>query len=487
MATYYTVRYNYHSETHRQNLFMTRLQADRSAAIYSRIHSPYMTDWRSDVATWREREFHWMSEAIDGYTPVPWRYESFWQNNDAIHRDHYAHVSVEDPSMLAFTASEEDGERDRQTRMRPGKYLTKYFSHVLNAKQIAFLAEWFVKGERPVTTGHAELRFARTEEEIVHVYMNGPRSCMGRDAHNNAAAHPTRVYAGDLQVAYLYDASRIDDDKDPIIARALCCERLQAFTRVYPTPDRYGDDGWGSHGEAEGVQLDLLNRLKALGWRWQHEYSEAMNGAKVQKIHRNYGGYVMPYVDWVSLDDEGDHFTLSSGGDYEADRTDGAMFLGGDEDDEDDDDYSTCESCDGRTENTYTVYTDTFTSGQPRARVEWCERCRDNGTFYCDGTNEDFSDSVSCITTADGETYNDAWFTANGGYQCELTRNYHLPDEEPPVQMSNGETWCESEAMHHAWHDATLNRWVPNEDVFDWHVPQDIGAEHPNGELALVA
>ncbi|MHC4093516.1 MAG: hypothetical protein ACYSVY_25130, partial [Planctomycetota bacterium] len=205
---------------------------------------------------WKERERSKFRS--NEYKDVPWHAEG-WAIGSMPDLDHFAHVSTADPSKLAYTASEKHGEADRQTRMKPGKYLKKYFGDVLDAKEIQRWAGAFA-GENE----NIEVGFATDPDDIVEVYENGPRSCM-------SSQDAVRVYgAGDLAIAYL-------GPQDDATARALCWPAKQVFGRIY----------------GDGARLGQA--LMAMG------YSEAgrtgFNGARLL-LEREGSGYVCPYIDY---------------------------------------------------------------------------------------------------------------------------------------------------------------------------------------------
>ena len=102
--------------------------------------------------------------------------------------------------MVAFTEDAAKGAADRQTRLKVGVYLTRYFGDVLSSDAIRDIATAFT-AEREEHT----IMFAATADEIERVYTSGPHSCMAHAASDYASSiHPVRVYAaGDLQVAYI--------------------------------------------------------------------------------------------------------------------------------------------------------------------------------------------------------------------------------------------------------------------------------------------
>lgn len=116
------------------------------------------------------------------------------------------HVSRDDPEQIAYTASPEDGERDKQLRMSPGRFLRKHFI-LFSDKQIQDLEQ----------THKADLDssylVARTKESIYKVYteMVGDTGCMRREArHFPGGIHPSIVYTGPgFGVAYLQGGGKI--------------------------------------------------------------------------------------------------------------------------------------------------------------------------------------------------------------------------------------------------------------------------------------
>src|ERR1700678_1719150 len=116
--------------------------------------------------------------------------------------------SEDDSSMLAYHLTEAHALADRWTKTKPGRYLTAHTT--LSAKEVKFWAEWHIKGERPADTEESPpaVCFAHEPDDIEHVYLNGPTSCMSHPAQSyESKEHPVRVYgAGDLAIAYLPDA-----------------------------------------------------------------------------------------------------------------------------------------------------------------------------------------------------------------------------------------------------------------------------------------
>jgi len=417
---------------------------------------------------WMEREQYKFRCAI--YEAVPWASEQFWQDWD-VHHLHFPHRSLEDNSMLAFTMSPEHGEMDRQTRIKPGKYLTRVFitdrekaglDPILTPKQVAFYAEWFATGTRPpVDIGDFELKFAKTPDEIAEAYREGPHSCMDGRHFPDPSTSPVRVYgAGDLAVAYLCGASK------KVLARALCWPEKKAVGRVYPTPENWSSDGFESYDVSRAHQTALLHKLKELGYTHVSEGGDVLRGARLLKIRQG-GSYRMPYLDNdYGVDDGGEYWIMARGGEYQCLNTHGYM----DEDAADEDSIS-CNRCDAECDedDTRIVYTAVSVYGAGRSPETWCSYCQDMHSFYCEGIEDYVSNDVENITIGD-HTYSMAYAEHAGYYFCDRTDEYFFVEDEPPVHMENGETWCPDafaeDGFKCAWDDSCWS----NEDM-SWKWP----------------
>src|SRR4051812_29879093 len=100
-----------------------------------------MSESQIDENEWRYRE---SGRQYARKMPV-WINETWFRNDfrdNGATRYHYLHVSANDPKLLAYTADADKGRRNIQTPIKPGKYLAKYFSKVLSAKQIKYYATW---------------------------------------------------------------------------------------------------------------------------------------------------------------------------------------------------------------------------------------------------------------------------------------------------------------------------------------------------------
>ena len=143
----------------------------------------------------------------------------------------------------------------------------------------------------------AKLSLANGADEIVHVYENGPNSCMsggGFDSH----VHPASVYdSEDISCAFVQLGDRI-------VARALINNKDNLFSTTY------GNDAL------------LLPLLKEAGYQ-----SGNLDGCRIRRIRTLDGNaFVMPYIDGCDYveDVPGDYFIIDGmGGDVYCANTNG--------------------------------------------------------------------------------------------------------------------------------------------------------------------
>jgi len=236
---------------------------------------------REEIEAWHVREGTRLRDRT--YTPLPGTWTaSSWFYGASSTDFHFAHVSVSDDAYIAYTENDQKGVADIQTKVKPGRYLKRYYGHILSDDQIKALATSLSANYKPV-----ELLITQDADEIEKVYRTGPRSCMsGHPSEYEAGIHPARVYAGpDLAVAY------IKRDKN-ITARCVIWPEKKIYSIVY------------------GDYTRMDQPLKAAGYK-----AGSLHGARIQLI--KYGDdYVVPYVDgldcgsikkgFIVLDDDGD-------------------------------------------------------------------------------------------------------------------------------------------------------------------------------------
>ncbi len=393
----------------------------------------------------KSEDYEWRDREIDKVTarPVVWNNESWWQNS-MTQTWHCAHVSSEDPTQIAFTPSFEYGRANRQVRMKPGRYLGKFYSDCLTPKQIQFYAQWWTTGSKPETDSFkgAELKFATTRDEIVAVYVDGPDSCMDGN-HFKGRNHPCSVYAaGDLGIAYLEMPDEgVAYTHKKIFARALVWPEKKVFGRVYPTLMYWREDGFAVESESTDAQDLLFNRLKAEGYKSINEGAN-FNGARLLKLEcSRSGGWIMPYLDnGYGVSDKGSYWHMERNSwDYSAQETEG--YIEGNRRPE-------CESCgdDYDEQDGGVAYACISRSGYPRSERHICSYCSNNLTFFCGGSNEYYlSDCVESIETVDSQTFARQWAVNNGFYQSAHSEDWFNERDDPRAYLRDGTPCSQSE------------------------------------------
>ena len=211
--------------------------------------------------------------------------------------NHFVHVSLNNPSMLAYTENSAKGHADRQTPIKVGRYLNR-FTKGLTEDRIREVVE---AHNACFDTGALEI--ATTSDDIVQVYTNGPSSCMSYSpSHFSSSQHPTVVYgSGDLGIAYIGGLAKPR-------GRALVYLKKKVYSTIY------------------GDVARLKSILDKSGYK--PDKGSDFEGAKVKLVRceNNIDGYIMPYLDneyGVKYSSDRDHFVMTHSYDYCAQYTHG--------------------------------------------------------------------------------------------------------------------------------------------------------------------
>lgn len=374
--------------------------------IYNWRTNRYLSpdEYRFDVykdPSWRAREAKRFERGT--YQALPWELPKIL--------DHFAHVSVDNGAMVAYTPDDEKGQVDRQVRIKPGRYLKKFYPH-LTSDEIRALAVLVDKA--------CEVKFAVSGDDIEHVYLNGPNSCMAHGLdHYDSETHPVRVYGNsDLQLAYLASVS-LEHEDFRASSRALVWPAKMIYGRIY------------------GDEQRMSAALEAIGYS-----SGTFKGAKLTRIVEDDERLVMPYVDCCTrCEDMGDHVVLGQGN-LECRETSGYVS----------DDRNYCQFNEERTSEDV-VYI--------RDRGEyWSESAAQDNAFECQGCNAWFSDNHSS-ETIDGLTYSQ-YYLDDYGFYCERSHEWYLTGDTASVTLEDtNETvalsWAEQD--DDAWYSETLDAW----------------------------
>jgi hypothetical protein len=344
----------------------------------------------------------------------------------------FAHVAKKNPALIAYTKDAQKGAQDKQSLLSIESFV-KMVCVNNNAELQALIIDLqtrYAKANAP-----QQFKLATTPDDIERVYTNYARdsravsvSCMryGHDETNwpkvdSKPFHPVRVYgAGDLAIAYLTDSA------GKTTARTLVWPEHKIYSRMYADNDA------------------LHNALKEAGYSKSSYYgtSKSLCGARLLLVESDHGDYIAPYLDEIGnallsdndliIDAEGDYICQSTNGTAEQKQEGECCEHCGDSYDE---------------EDMGTVYTDS----RQRGGETWCRHCRDSDAFYCEGTEEYYSDNVDYGVIND-ETYTQRYIDNNARY-CEYYEEYTFGDLVTVIVDNGGETqeWSDNAVSDHAY------------------------------------
>lgn len=330
---------------------------------------------------WKKRE---QKRFDDGtYRLVPWVNYDWWHHPyaTAIHRNQFPHPALEKPGYLAYTKNDEEGTKDKQTIVKPGVYLEQYFLRVMDDHGIRqkHMVEVFAAEYGPI-----EVKFAKTEKEIISVYENGPDTCMKAKCWPGDGRNPAYIYAaGDLQVAYL-------GDLDDASARTLVWPEKKTYSRVY------------------GDIARITQGLNKLGYKWGAPIGAKVKKVEVKKVKFDpnrgppSGCFITPYIDklnqrgggHLSVIDKGNHLEICEEGrpgSHHCGLPDGYSGLYVPREDEFP--TFTCDCC-GKAGHRQLL--NVFVTDEADDEEAWCDRCARYKSFVCGYSGERFAiDSVN--------------------------------------------------------------------------------------------
>lgn len=251
--------------------YRMRFPADRDyGELGNPNHLPVQSRW------WMERE---ALRAAHGVYPEVTSVLENLVNSFGL-QQHFIHISAEDPNMVAYTASVEDGQRDKQVRLSFGKLIRKLLL-VCTDDHIREL-ESSHRSELDPT-----FEIARTEDEITHVYMHmeGDTGCMRYGPENwgfPKGSHPSHAYAyAGLGVAYTKDGDRIKSRS--VIFENPTDPNDKRYVRIY------GDNA-------------LKRKLERAGYKCRSLEGAKLKAIELDKLPKQNGRwsagvYMVPYLD----------------------------------------------------------------------------------------------------------------------------------------------------------------------------------------------
>lgn len=374
------------------------------------------------------------------------------QISPAIPMHHFPHVSTTDPLQVAYYETMDKMMAGRETRTKPGRYLTKYFSDTFTECQIKQMVEAFLLEQSPAT-----VKFARTEAEIIRAIAEGPSdSCMSNAFHGGdhedyshwrGHVHPAAAYAGsdDFEVGYIENAD------GEVTARVICNAKKKHMARIYGDRDR------------------LLTAMEALGYRSK---TGALEGCKLRVIRNENGyGYIMPYVDAgtgsgggalrATMTDDAKWWRLHAGSggiDTYTGYTNNGLALTEDEDDEDMEECAECGDESSPEDTTYIESEDITVCAYCLRRNFIRAIGRRSTAFYRE------SDTVLC--ESDGNYYAANFLQNHDIYQCEVTEDWYKLDDL--VMTSRGYVHV-GEAIQLDVPDSDGNEYAYTPDTVETH------------------
>lgn len=302
------------------------------------------------------------------------------------------HISVKNPSLLAYWQTDEKFKRHIETPIKLGKFLKSKTN--LSDEEIA---RQVCRHKLYIGEDSLQVKFAGNDDldawdrcyrtPAVQSCMNDPdtyETVYKYDVHRNYASSAFGLPNNGLRLAYLEVA-------DEVVARAIVHEPTKTFVRCY------GDD-------------NLKPALLDLGYRETCSHPEGL----VLYTKEIYAGYTTPYIDGglVRAHLEWDYSTgchyweLARSGDYELDTTDGYASL-----------RTQCEVCGERTDDCESVY---WFDGHSTTRCDVCESCRSDAEDCEDSNGDDvlaFWEHVVSAEDSDGWTMSFTQEAADSGYK----------------------------------------------------------------------
>ena len=320
-------------------------------------------------------------------------------------------------NKIAFTQSQDKGERDIQTVTTYGKYLKRHMPDCPDHELRDFVSRY--------TVDPNSCKITTDLGKMIYIIQNGPPSCMKKQKWNDDT-HPYNVYDPKYGWGMAY---RVQGGK--YWGRALVHIPTKTFVRAYK-----GDpESWnvGDSRDDEMLEAWLVNE--------GYDHDCAWNGQRLAKIENEYGEYLMPYLDGENkaVDNCGDYFELCRHGELSADGTEGVLEDNrrscddcGDSVDEDDlthiGDYghAVCESC------LNDHYTHAWVS---RHCTEWVSDdeviyCESDGDYYHQDCYTDM-DVVYCEDRCEYYKMEDAWLCEGSNHWYHLDTPCHEVDGCP--------------------------------------------------------
>mgnify|MGYP006273907253 CR=1 FL=1 len=223
--------------------------------------------------------------------------------------EHYLHLSTAktESDYVAYTPNEEYGKRDRQVRLKFGKYLRKTFPHMSDSdiqQAVNTLRAKINADETPCTLHFTTDRAVIDEIFETQMYAHGSCSVSCMYGKFEGYYRPYHVYANspDVAVAYLVDKGRI-------VARSVVSTKDKRWVRAYSVQS----------GESPLCER-LTEELERLG------YTQGdLKGNRLSIVGGDTDGDNLPYLDGCAQDVQAirGYWLVTTDGEYTCTNTDG--------------------------------------------------------------------------------------------------------------------------------------------------------------------
>jgi hypothetical protein len=397
------------------------------------------------VVRWQDREAKRLTDGT--YQPLPEGVTDAWEWDTikTAFPEHFAHMSKKQPGKVAFTESDKKGEGDVQTPLTFAEYVQRFAQTVPGGGYRTLLSSGSAEKLNSLwalSVGTFSLKFIENSHDmgVALSKMNGGplHSCMTGFSPKET---PYRVYGTDEHEGVASDltlATLFDDATEAYSARCLVWAGRKRHGRTY--------------GPGEAI---LRKHLQALGY-----VAGEFEGAKLKRIEDNDDTFVMPYLDGIQgVSDHGDCFVITWGGEYCADTTPGYIS---------EEERYYCESCEESVSEIYSVI-----AGSGGSEQSWCECCRDNHAFYCEGGGDYHSDDLISVEV-NGRTYSQSYADNHFSF-CDHTDEWVNETQTVIVnRRGHEENWC-ADAIEEDAFTCRVDDKVYHNDLLSPHMESDEG------------
>ena len=378
---------------------------------------------------------------------------------------HFIHVSVQDPSQIAYYPTLRDLREGREVRTKLGRYLNKYKEFFgITEDEVKKISDTYLAEIRSRQGWKVDYRGECDPDGWWESYYGDSQvnSCMVNDYCEEGIKTYTHPKS-DLRLYYLYKAHGTDKYRTTI-ARAIT--RGKKYVRVYPDPNSVAEGQYLKNWlESNGFELDRECLDGALLLPTRHE--EYPSEFYVPYVDGEYQSADLITIDYSDPTDfmygnSIEYLQICSGGQYELDRTNGHT---GEDDDEEDHGY--CADCDAREHFDNLRYIDRI--------GDVCDHCIDMNYIWVECEEEYYRDDDVIRCESDSEYYPLDNYEDHDIHMDEYLGAYYHIDDMKKVQGHDGQ-------VYHYHEDNCVQLLMPCSLGYEWAFYKD-AIELPDGDL----